>query len=326
MRWETLRDPINNLPLALSERTPLSRKPVTAALSSIELLQHMALRTVLMIANPLNLATYNLASINVAAEVAHVGKIFAGLAVTLLARHPKAAGPARLSMIEAALRDGAHILYLVCHGSVVDGTHYLWLEDEVGCAERVSAASFVQAITRRDLRPLLVVLCACHGAGDGYDATLFALGPQLAAAGVPAVFAFQGTVYMTTVARLIPPLLRELVNGDGVIDRGLAAARGALPPNEWWQAVLWLGTHDGRLWKFGEAPLPATSEDKAAPEVDPTVALQLAIATWRERLSQLALQSTTSSAKPTLATEITAAARMVETLEAASRTITPVQT
>lgn len=88
-----------------------------------------------------------------------------------------------------------------------------------------------------------------EGAGDGYGASLFALGPQLAAAGVPAVIAFQGKVQMATVDRLIPVLLHELVAGTGIIDQCLAAARGALSGDEWWQAVLWLGTRDGRLWR-----------------------------------------------------------------------------
>jgi hypothetical protein len=56
-------------------------------------------------------------------------------------------------------------------------------------------------VTRRSKRPVLVILNACRSAGDGYGPGLFALGPQLATAGVSAVIAFQGDVRVGTVAR-----------------------------------------------------------------------------------------------------------------------------
>jgi hypothetical protein len=51
----------------------------------------------------------------------------------------------------------------------------------------------------------------------------------------------------------MPALLQELTHNDGVIDRALAAVPGVLTDPEWWQAVLWLRTRDGRLWEASKA-------------------------------------------------------------------------
>ncbi len=320
LRWETLRDPLDDTPLALSEHTPISRRAVSPAMASLNLVAPADLAALAVVASPDNLAEYALTPIDVDAEIDQAQQAFAGIPLTVLARHPTAAGAAQLHAIGAALRAGAHVLYLVCHGQVIDGVHYLCLEDAQGQAEWVPAAEFVQAVSRRDTRPQLTVLCTCHGAGGGYDGTLSAVGPQLAVAGLPAVIAFQGYVAMTTTARLIPPLLGELVRDDGVVDRSLAAARGALGSDEWWQVVLWLATHDGRLWAGHEAAAGAVPVAPA--RLDPSEAVRKAIATWRKRIAELATRSATDTS-PALAAELAAATRMVETLEAALRTVTP---
>jgi serine/threonine protein kinase len=253
IRWETLCDPVDLQPLALSEATPFSRMPVSNDLAPQTLPERTRLHVALVVASPTNLNDFGLDPIAIGQEVAQARTALTGITTTLLARHAEAQGVPTLPAIEAALRAGAHLLYLVCHGSIVENKQYVWLEDATGAAARVEATAFVQAVTRRSERPVLVILNACRSAGDGYGPGLFALGPQLATAGVSAVIAFQGDVRVGTVRALMPALLQELTRNDGVIDRALAAARGVLTDPEWWQAVLWLRTRDGRLWEASEA-------------------------------------------------------------------------
>jgi hypothetical protein len=98
-------------------------------------------------------------------------------------------------------------------------------------------------------RPLLVLLAACHGAGDGQGAeALTSLGSLLARSGVPAVVAMQGKVTMATMATMAPDLFGQL-RRHGQVDRALAAARGAvLDRADWWIPVLFLRLRSGRIW------------------------------------------------------------------------------
>lgn len=130
--WETLRDPIDNLPLAISERTPLSRTVASGTLAAADLPQRAALRSVLAIASPHDLGQYQLAPIDVVAEVERAEAILASTQITLLSSHPRASGRATLPTLDAALRAGAHLLYLVCHGGSHDDMYHLWLEGEEG--------------------------------------------------------------------------------------------------------------------------------------------------------------------------------------------------
>ena len=131
------------------------------------------------------------------------------------------------------LRDGCDVLYLVCHGALIEGEAWLWLEDAAGKSHRVAASELIQRM--RELRnvPALVVLASCQSAGGGDDArtsdagALAALGPGLAEAGIPAVLAMQGDVTIATMAKFMPVFFRELQR-DGQIDRAVAAARGAV--------------------------------------------------------------------------------------------------
>jgi hypothetical protein len=248
LRWETLLDPASGQPLALSERALVSRYLASADLTPIELPAREQLRAALLVASPADLGGYGLAPIDVAGEVAAARMALGAIPTTLLAGHPEATGRATLDGLRAGLREGAQILYVVAHGSQVEGEPYLWLERADGASERVSGAELLTAIHGAPRQPLLVVLASCQSAGGGFGDALLALGPRLARAGVPAVIGFQGDVSVATARRLLRPLFAELAAADGVIDRALAVARAGLRGGEWWQAVLWLRTRDGRLW------------------------------------------------------------------------------
>jgi hypothetical protein len=129
------------------------------------------------------------------------------------------------------------------------GQAWLWLEDDAGRVARVSARDYVQRIQDlADGRPSLVVLASCQSAGDGSGEALTALGPQLTAAGVPAVIAMQGNVSMETSSRFMAVFFRGL-SDHGVIDRAMAAARAAVQDRpDFWMPVLYMRLEKGSLW------------------------------------------------------------------------------
>lgn len=247
VRWELLRDPIDQTPLAHSERIRFSRFLPTASFRPLQLPARPDLRAVVAVANPPTLPP-GMAPVDVAGEVARAQQGLGAIPATVLDGgdgRPRATLPA----IAAALRDEPAILYLVCHGGLVDGQPFLWLEQEGRDRyQPIPGAELVQQITHLGWRPLLIVLAACQSAGDA-ERTLAAVGPRLAQAGVGAVVAMRGDVPMELVADFAPRLFREL-GRDGRIDRALAAARTALPADQpWWMPVLWMAVRDGALWR-----------------------------------------------------------------------------
>lgn len=267
LRWELLRDPEDDTPLALSERVLLSRYLESRDFTPLAIPLRPALHALVIVANPTNLATFGLAELDVEGEVGRARTALGDIPTTIVGDHPEAqARRATLATITAALRDGPQLVLLVCHGSVVADAPYLWLEQEDGRAERVPGHDFVQAVVQLAVRPLLLILASCQSGGRGYDDTLAALGPQLARAGVAGVLAFQGDVAMATVRRLLPPLFTAL-RSDGSIDRALAAARGAIAQQpDWWLPTLTLRVPDGQLWHL-HAPLPPPAPAPAPADV-----------------------------------------------------------
>jgi CHAT domain len=242
VRWELLRDPVDSSPLAYSERTRLSRFLSTTSYRPLQRVGRPELRAVVAVANP-NWLPPGLAPIDVTDEVARAQQALNDVQTTVVDGQEGRRAPT-LPEIAAALRDGADILYLVCHGTLVEGRPYLYLERQVGEPKHpVSGDDLVEVIASLDSRPLLVVLASCRSAGDNYE-TLAAVGPQLARVGVGGVIAMQGNVPMELVAQLMPRLCSELQR-DGQIDRALAAARSALPAGSpWWgNQDLWADDH-----------------------------------------------------------------------------------
>lgn len=258
VRWELLHDPIDQTPLAHHERVRFSRFLSSASLAEVQFPERPNLRAVVAVANPPTLPP-GMAPINVAIEVERAQQGLGDIPITLLdgrERRP----PATLAAIAAALRDGVDILYLVCHGKLVDGKPRIWLEQEDSKNYKPSFGdNLVEVLTRLERRPLLIVLASCQGAGDTYQ-VLAAIGPKLARAGVGAVIAMQGNVPMDLVVQFTPRLFAEL-RRDGLIDRALAAARAALPAeSEWWMPTLWMAVRDGALWHTSAKVIPDTTK------------------------------------------------------------------
>jgi hypothetical protein len=243
IHWETLRDPdleSADAHLFAGEQTVVSR-----FLNSgddwrpIRLRPKAQLRALVVVANPGTANSYGLEAIDVAGESALATQAMAGTNVTQWAEGEAVT----VNALAAKLREHFDILYLVCHGKLVEREPYLFLDE----GRPVAGQDLVQAIRELDHRPRMVVLASCQSAGNG-GVGLAGLGPRLAEAGVPAVIAMQGNIFMKTAAAFMKRFFAELLV-DGQIDRAMAVARGEVRKNDdYWMPVLFLRLRNGRIW------------------------------------------------------------------------------
>lgn len=251
--WELLRDPLSDTPLGLNTATVLVRYLGSSDLHPVQIPRRPELRALIAVAEPSDLEAYGFASIPSVAEVQRIQSALGIIPVEVLA---PLSGTPRLTMAELlrALQSGPHILYLVCHGRMVQGEPYLWLENEDKTSRRVSANELAVAIAGLETRPLLIVIAACSSAGDAQeDRALAALGPRLARAGVPAVIAMQGLVPLAIIEQLMPVLFAQLVE-HGCVDRAMAAARCCVQHDHpWWVPALFSRVRDGVIWRQPES-------------------------------------------------------------------------
>ena len=164
VRWETLRDPdlpagADHAHLFTGERILVSRFLSSGDWRQIELPAKGALRALAVVANPASSPKFRLDPIDVPAEVQLATNSMNGTHVTPLAP----GGAVSMETLAAKLREGYDILYLVCHGRVVDDIPYLYLDD----GQPNSGHDLVQAIRELDHRPRMIVLASCQSAGKG---------------------------------------------------------------------------------------------------------------------------------------------------------------
>ncbi len=241
VRWEMLLDPfVPDAPLFMGEQTVVSR-----FLSSgqdwrpIRLRPKAELRALVAVANPARASTYSLAPINVEQELTLAREAMSGILIETLVP----GGPLPLTELGARLREGFDILYLVCHGLIRDQDPFLCLDE----GPPTPAQDLAQLVRELGERPRLIVLASCQSAGQG-GVGLASLGPRLSEAGVPAVIAMQGDVFMQTAAAFMKRFFKELLV-DGQIDRAMSLARGEVRSrDDYWMPVLFMRLRNGRIW------------------------------------------------------------------------------
>jgi hypothetical protein len=144
LRWETLRDPQNDSAFLTSERLLFSRYLSSLDWRPVRLRPKADLRALVVVASPTDVANYQpggrpLAPLDVAGELARAKEGLGSMPTTDLA----SGGQATFNNLSAHLRDGYDILYLVCHGALIDGEPWIWLEDETGKTHRVAGRELV---------------------------------------------------------------------------------------------------------------------------------------------------------------------------------------
>ena len=254
LRWETLRDPQTKAWLLTNENVFFSRYLSTSDWRQVRLRSRNDLRALAVIASPSDLDKYpgrSLAPLDIPAELNRVETALSGIPVTTIG----ATESASLNNICNELREEHDILYLVCHGALIDREPKLWLEDSQGKTDVVDGGDLVSRLNDLQHRPKLVVLASCQSAGKGDDVcsadegALAGLGPRLVMeAGIPAVLAMQGNVTVGTVSRFMGAVFTELKR-DGQIDRAMAVARGSIRDrDDSWMPVLFMRLTSGRIW------------------------------------------------------------------------------
>jgi hypothetical protein len=250
LRWETLRHPSDDTPLASSERVLFSRYLSSADWGSVRRQARGELSALVAIANPIKDGKqWNLADIDVDGELERAQTSLGSKIPTTNVLPPMTID----TLTENVREHKPDLLYLVCHGgrSQGDDVPILYLEDQDRAVKVVTAAALAEQLDILEQRLQVVVLASCRSAGgdvvEGSEGALAALGPLLAAAGVPAVVAMQGDVTMGTVKQFMPKFFAEL-REHGEIDRALARARNLVRErHDAWMPVLFLRLKSG-LW------------------------------------------------------------------------------
>jgi hypothetical protein len=244
LRWETLCDPQDDARLFTGERILFSRYLNSDDMRPVRLRPQSALRALVIIASPSDVGEYKLAALDVAAELARAKISLGNVSVSALASN----GTATLNNLADKLRDDYDIVYVVAHGALIHGEAYLWLEEAAGKADVVKGTEIVARFGELRQGPRLAVLASCQSGAQTSDGAHAALGPLLAAAGVPAVVAMQGNITLQTADVFMPMLFKEL-RRDGQIDRAVAVARGAVREQpDSWMPVLFMRLRGGNLW------------------------------------------------------------------------------
>jgi hypothetical protein len=252
LRWEALADPAapkSRGRLFMNERIRFSRIVDSPDWRRPVRRDKTGTRALVVVANPSDIGQWAangvpLAPVDVAAEVTLAKRGLAGVEATVLGDEKRAT----LDLVADELAEGHDILYLVCHGALVNCQPKLYLEDDDGRTDAVDGSALVAKLNGLDPPPRLVVLVSCQTAGDGEGDALGALGPALGEAGIAAVLAMHGNVKMATIADFMPVFFRELQQ-HGQIDRAVAIARGEIAEQaDHWAPVLYMRLKSGSLW------------------------------------------------------------------------------
>ena len=261
LRWETLLDPADGSPLLTDANVHFSRYLTTTDWRPVRMRTLGELRALVAIADPTNVEEYGAPGDDEdsAREQLDPVDVEGELARARQALHPigtqSLTGPGRTTLTHLVdeLRAGYDVVYLVCHGYLVDGEPQLVLEHDDGTAHVVKGHLLVQRLKELQHLPRLVVLASCQSAGRETVGTrdggaLAAIGPQLVEIGVPAVLAMQGNISMQTVETFVPAFFRRL-SKHGRIDQAMTEARAEIRDRgDWWAPTLFMRLHSGRLW------------------------------------------------------------------------------
>ncbi|HGM7716579.1 MULTISPECIES: CHAT domain-containing protein [Serratia] len=244
--WETLVDPSDPATHLLRSNQCVFSRYLAARTYRLPMLRpKQGIKALLAIANPQDLSE-TFPSINVPHEQELAENALRHVPLATLTRR----GSATLQAIIEGIKEGADILYLMCHGIVGQQGAVLWLEDEAGNAASVTGEDFAARLGALERIPSLVVLCSCQSAGAGNPArdALVALGPMLAKEGVPAVLAMQGKLSMSAATQFIPEFFRQLAE-HGEVDRATAGARAKIMDSpDWWIPVVFTRLNNARIW------------------------------------------------------------------------------
>ena len=257
VRWELLRDPRSDYPVATSDGIFFSRYLSSPDFRLVSWRTKQATRALVVIASPSDIDKYapggrRLAEVKMDVERSCAEAALGDIETVWLA----GPGQATLANLASELEKQVDILYLVCHGAVTGDVPFIFLEKPDGTADTVEGRRLAETVFSLTNRPTLAMLNSCQSAGPGGvptttdEGVLAGLGPRLAGAGIATVIAMQGDVSMDT-AQLFAKRFFEELRSEGMVDRAAAVARRLLREHDrpdWWVPALFSRVRSGRTY------------------------------------------------------------------------------
>ncbi len=246
--WELLQ--AQDVLLAADAATPFSRYLPCAIDRDDSVISERPIRVLVMISNPRDLDKYRLASLDIGQErqllEQALGELQPHIEVDFLPE------PTTLTQLEAYLHQGYHVLHYIGHGAFSQRRREaaLYLQDEAGNTQVVPSDKLCELLKHQSRTPHLVFLSACQSATRAPADAFRGLGPQLIAAGIPAVVAMQDTVSIVTARDLNQVFYTRLLE-HGMVDLALNQARRTLMTQnrpDMAVPVLFMRLKDGQLW------------------------------------------------------------------------------
>ena len=177
LRWELLRDPDSEAPLATSEKTLFSRfvEPRYDWLP-VKLRRKTDLKALVAVSAPINLAEYSLPEVDRDLEIKRVRAIFEASSSSDVRIEVTTLGDKQPFTVERLLdhlRKGVDLLYIVCHGKLSRRKKLptLYFQDEDRKTDFVTGDKIVEHLGELQQLPRLVVLASCESASEGRSIT-----------------------------------------------------------------------------------------------------------------------------------------------------------
>ena len=117
--WETLQDPDDGTPLAASQRLLFSRYLSSQDWRKIYSRPRGDLKALIVIANPSDIEKFQLTSLNVEKRATQIREALKDFNIPV-SELPSNGQKATLDNLVSRLREGCDILYLLCHGALVE--------------------------------------------------------------------------------------------------------------------------------------------------------------------------------------------------------------
>jgi len=251
--WEYLYDELNDLFLAVSPETPITRYiQVPEPLRSITI--HPTLKVLAVISNPINLAKYGLPELDAESEKQVLSQALEewqreGLVQLEFLDHAVAS-----EIREKLRRYQPHIFHFIGHGAFRDDKAYLVIEDDDRQLRLITDRTFREFFLGSDFTKL-VVLNACQSATSSSTQPMVGLAPNLVRRGLPAVVAMQYSIYDDTAIKFSREFYRALAVGFPV-DTAISEARRGIyidcgaERRDWGIPVLFMRAPDGVILKL----------------------------------------------------------------------------
>lgn len=250
--WELLRETdAGQIPqtLAADIETPFSRYLAVKA-QQIPL-PDRPIKLLVAIASPANVEDYHLAALDPIVEQQAIQAAVAEV-VPAEMRLVCLQQPVTLTALEEELKQGYHLLHLVCHGSYnrSQDRSVLFLANEDNQVALVDAGEFSEMLTRQNETLQLVFLASCQTATPSPVDAFRGFAPRLVGAGVPSVVAMQDLVSIEA-ARVFTKTFYQRLLTHGQVDVACNEARSLLLATDevgsWGVPVLYLRVQNGMI-------------------------------------------------------------------------------